>query len=204
MLKPVSKSSSRPLSVLDIGGTVKFWSDLGLLNPDQLDITLVNLKFKDTDDSNINLKYITGDARDLSMFEDNQFDVVFSNSVIEHVGGYNDQLTMAEEIRRVGRAYFLQTPNFYFPIEPHYRALGFHFLPFAVRTFLLQHVGVGLSKKTGNKKLAIKEANRVRLLTLKKLKRLFPEAGVHKERFLGLTKALIVHHGFDRLLDTTS
>lgn len=55
----------------------------------------------------------------MKQFQDNEFDAVFSNSVIEHVGDYEAQRQMANEIMRVGKRYFVQTPNFYFPIEPH-------------------------------------------------------------------------------------
>lgn len=191
LIQPISK----PISILDIGGTVKFWQDSGLLNLEDIDITLVNLKFPSHTD--LPLKCIVGDSRNLSMFRDYEFDVVFSNSVIEHVGGFDDQLKMANEIKRVGSAYFVQTPNFYFPVEPHYRALGFQFLPFNLKVFLLKNVGVGQCKRTKNKKSALKEARRIKLLTLKKLKRLFPQSTVYKERFLGITKSLIVYNGFN-------
>lgn len=60
---------------------------------------------------------VLGDARDLSRYGDGEFDVVFSNSCIGHVGGFEDQLRMAREIRRVGRRYFVQTPNHGLPID---------------------------------------------------------------------------------------
>lgn len=47
-------------------------------------------------------------------FKEKEFDLVFSNSVIEHVGGFQDQMKAANEIRRVGKNYFIQTPNKYF------------------------------------------------------------------------------------------
>ncbi|MEM2045934.1 MAG: class I SAM-dependent methyltransferase, partial [Candidatus Bathyarchaeia archaeon] len=62
----------------------------------------------------LDVEWIIGDARCMP-FKDKSFDVVFSNSVIEHVGNYDDQKMCAEEIRRVGKCYFVQTPNFYFP-----------------------------------------------------------------------------------------
>jgi 2-polyprenyl-3-methyl-5-hydroxy-6-metoxy-1,4-benzoquinol methylase len=57
------------------------------------------------------------------------FDIVFSNSVIEHVGDAESQQQFAHEIARVGRAYWVQTPNRRFPVEPHLLTPFLHFLP---------------------------------------------------------------------------
>ena len=83
-----------------------------------------------------NFKSIIGDARNMKMFRDKKFDLVFSNSVIEHVGDYFQQQRMAEEIYRVGNCYFVQTPNRYFPIEPHFLFPFFNFLPMKIKVFL--------------------------------------------------------------------
>lgn len=61
-----------------------------------------------------------GDATNLSQYSDKSFDIVFSNSVIEHLYTKENQISMAKEVNRVGKNYFIQTPNYWFPIEPHW------------------------------------------------------------------------------------
>jgi len=53
-------------------------------------------------------------------YSDNEFDICFSNSVIELVGSFEDQRKFANEIRRVGRKLWVQTPARSFFFEPHY------------------------------------------------------------------------------------
>src|SRR2546423_13369969 len=89
----------RPLRLLDVGGSRWFWSQWGFNEPG-LEIVLLNA---DPDEPGATV----GDARALP-FPDKSFDVVFSNSVIEHVGLLPDQMRMASEIRRVGKRYFVQ------------------------------------------------------------------------------------------------
>jgi 2-polyprenyl-3-methyl-5-hydroxy-6-metoxy-1,4-benzoquinol methylase len=79
----------------------------------------------------------------MRQFRDHQFDVVYSNSVIEHVGDLDDMRRMAQEIQRVGKRYFLQTPNRYFPIEPHFVFPFFQFLPRPVQISLVQKFRLG-------------------------------------------------------------
>ena len=73
--------------------------------------------------------WISRDATNLHEFGDASFDIAFSNSVIEHLSTFENQARMAAEVRRVARAYWVQTPNFWFPIEPHFLVPAWHWLP---------------------------------------------------------------------------
>jgi SAM-dependent methyltransferase len=73
-------------------------------------------------------RYVQGDALALP-FADGEFDVVFSNAVIEHVGGREQQRRFVEEALRVGRRVFVTTPNRWFPVEVHTRLPLVHWLP---------------------------------------------------------------------------
>jgi SAM-dependent methyltransferase len=74
------------------------------------------------------IEYVQGDACALP-FADGQFDIVFSNAVIEHVGARERQRQFVTEALRVGRRVFLTTPNRRFPIEVHTRLPLVHWLP---------------------------------------------------------------------------
>ena len=74
------------------------------------------------------IPYVQGNALELP-FADSAFDVVFSNAVIEHVGGREEQRRFVSEAVRVGRRVFLTTPNRRFPLEVHTRLPLVHWLP---------------------------------------------------------------------------
>jgi hypothetical protein len=167
---------------------------MGFINEPGVEITLLNRSIMET--SYAAFVAVSGDARDMRSFADNTFDVVFSNSVIEHVGTLEDQRRMAAEVQRVGKCYFLQTPNRYFPIEPHFLFPFFQFLPLSLRVFFVRHFDVGWYKKIPDKQQATEEVASIRLLTKCELVSLFPGASLYKERFLGLTKSLIVYDGW--------
>lgn len=137
-----------------------------------------------------------GDARFMDQFGKGEFDVVFSNSVIEHVGGAEDQLAMAKEVRRVGRRYFVQTPNLYFPIEPHFLFPGFQFLSVDLRVAILTRVPLGWYGRVRDAGAAREIVTSIRLLDEGRMRDLFPDAALHRERFLGLTKSFIAYGGF--------
>src|SRR5687768_12635885 len=84
----------RPVRILDVGGTETYWKMMEINAGDQVFITLLNLSQNDV--SLPNVTSIAGDARAIEA-RDSSFDVVFSNSVIEHVGKQKDQLQMAKE-----------------------------------------------------------------------------------------------------------
>lgn len=186
-------SLPRPIQVLDLGGTEGYWIGMGTENLRDLQITLLNLTMAPTTLPNV--RSLAGDARHLD-FSDRSFDVVFSNSVIEHVGEANDQGRMAEEARRVGKKYFIQTPNRYFPLEPHFLFPLFQFLPVAVRVWLVQHFDLGWFKRTPLLEQAREIVTGIRLLSKIDMQRFFPGCRIHEEKVLGLTKSITAYGGW--------
>lgn len=128
-----------------------------------------------------NVTVEVGDGTRLRFAQD-EFPVVYSNSVIEHVPKELQQ-AFADEVRRVGERYFVQTPNRWFPVEPHYQTPFFHFLPVRVRKWLNRRFTLGWREK------GLWED--VNLLSARDLRRLFPDAEIHRERLFGLTKSLM-------------
>jgi SAM-dependent methyltransferase len=122
-----------------------------------------------------------GDATRLP-YRDGEFPVAFSNSVVEHVPR-DLQPAFAAEIRRVAERYFVQTPNRYFPIEPHYQLPLFQFLPKRAQRALNRRFSLGWREKG--------RWEDTTLLSARDLRRLFPDAEIHRERLFGLTKSLI-------------
>lgn len=183
----------RPVHILDIGGTESYWKSMELNAGDQVFITLLNLTQNDV--SLPNVTSIAGDARAM-IAKDASFDVVFSNSVIEHVGTYQDQLQMAKEVRRVGKRYFIQTPNKYFPLEPHFLFPLFQFLPINIRVLLLQNFKLGWFSKTPDKVKAREIVEGIRLLGRREFMALFPNAAIYEEKILGMTKSFVAYGGW--------
>jgi len=132
-----------------------------------------------------------GDARNLTDFSAGQFDLVFSNSVIEHVGDFEDQKKMAEEIKRVGTFHFVQTPDRWFPVEPHFHVPFWVFLPDFLKIWLLTHFSLGWYQKFQTKADALKEIRSVNLIRLKNFRKLFPDSEIKRERVIGLSKSFI-------------
>lgn len=110
--------------VLDVG-----CGALGLrgLEP-ELDITGVDL----VDRPDYPGPFVRADATEGLPFEDGEFDLVYSSSVIEHVPRARRE-AFAAEVKRVGKGWFVQTPGWSFPIEPHSLLPGAHWLPPSAR-----------------------------------------------------------------------
>ena len=115
---------------------------------------------------------VLGDARALP-FEDGEFDIAYSNSLIEHVAPA-DRPLVAAEIRRVARRWFVQTPNLWFPLEPHVLVPGYQFLP-----------------RAWQRRLPRGHDEWIRLLDARELHGLFPDAAILRERVGPLTKSLM-------------
>jgi hypothetical protein len=188
-LLEVIDAAPKPLRILDVGGTDSFWKTMDLADREDLQFTVLNIFPAEQPDERF--QWIVGDARDLSQFGDGSFDLVFSNSVIEHVGGFADQKRMADEIRRVGQRYFVQTPNRYFPIEPHFLFPGFQFLPERTKVFLLKRFQLGWFPKAKTDEEAVAFAREITLLTRREFASLFPDARMIDERVAGLVKSFM-------------
>ena len=181
----------RPVSILDVGGTESFWVNRGYHNQDDVQIVLLNLKAVAVQSGN--MTSIAGSATDLKDFKDNEFDIVFSNSVIEHLFTYDNQVKMARECTRVGRHYFVQTPNKYFLIEPHFRLPLFNFLPRKLAFFILTKTSLSLGKRWTRQE-ADSILDEIQLLSKRTFLGLFAGASLYTERILLLSKSFTVHN----------
>jgi len=172
--------------VLDLGGSPEAWEMMQYPG----EITLMNLDPAMMTGQDRYIRVI-GDARNLA-YADRSFDLVFSNSVIEHVGGPQDALAFAREMQRVGKAFYCQTPNKWFPIEPHFGTLFLHWFPGILSNYYVFRYGTlyGWMNKP-DRELVKLLARDVRLLTRKELLRLFPNAEIRCERLLLWPKSYI-------------
>jgi hypothetical protein len=133
---------------------------------------------------------VVADGCDLP-FGDQTWDIVFCNSVIEHLGSPAKQQRLASEIERVGISYFVQTPNYWFPIEPHYLAPGVQFVPRPARGLAARWLTPWGWIERPSSAEARASADEIQLLTRSEMAALFPNGRIASERAFGLDKSLI-------------
>jgi hypothetical protein len=176
--------------IIDIGGTEQYWKIAGdYLDNKPVEIHLVNLAKADV--SGGPFVSHAGDATRLDAFDDMSFDIVHSNSVIEHVGSWANQRAMAANVRRLAPVYYLQTPNFWFPLEPHFRTIGWHWLPQQLRYRLLMQRSFGFRHKAATVEAAMESVEGCALLDRRQMQALFPDAEIRDERVMGIAKSLM-------------
>lgn len=186
-------------TILDIGGRRDYWKLLDPKYRDRITITILNTEdevgLESTEDIGIRIDTVVGDGTHMPQYSDGSFDLAHSNSVIEHVGLHRAMAGMAAETQRVGRAYYLQTPNFWFPLEPHYGVPFFHWLPEPTRMWCNATFNVGFAKKCDFTEAMIR-ADHTRIISRRLLRHVLPDATHESEKFLGLTKSLIAYRNY--------
>jgi ubiquinone/menaquinone biosynthesis C-methylase UbiE len=170
--------------LLDVGGAPGIEGEFLELYAAFDEVVVVNLEVTEVKAPvGVTVKTMAADARELPL-ESRSFDWVFSNAVIEHVGGWSHQERFAKEIQRVAsHGYFVTTPNKFFPIEPHAMLPFYQFLPVFVQ-----------------KKVApfspgyLRKYEEINLLSAGQLRRLFPGARVLPVGFPVLGNSLAAYH----------
>ena len=186
------------MKVLDVGAQVKPSGGRGVqfidFYPWKERISAINLSPKHI--SSIKQHYpeieaVVGNACELP-WPDKHFDVVYSNAVIEHLGTLDRQKKMAAEIMRVGKKWFVTTPNRWYPFEFHIR------LPFA--TWLPGNAYLWAGRIISYNHLRRKymfgiKRNDLRLITSRELQDCFPHSRIIKQRVTFMAETLIAIGG---------
>ena len=191
----------RDIAILDVGGRPDYW--LNLPNLDH--IARIDLMNASADEMARPLPEgaprdlftrSLGDARRLDGHGDKSVDFVHSNSVIEHVGGWIDISDMAAELRRVGRAGWMQTPAWSFPIEPHFHVPFMHWFGAPMRARMLS---ISAARRFRRMTLARRRraVETVNLLTRAEVAELFPGCTIHTERAALLAKSYVAYWHVD-------
>lgn len=173
------------MHVLDLGGTPGFWESVPV-KPQH--VTLVNLSSFPNSES---ITAIQGDAcAPPPGVAGTQFDLVVSNSLIEHVGGHAQRARLAQLIRGSAPRHWVQTPYRYFPVEPHWLFPGMQFLPFAARVEITTRWKLG-HRHTIDRQRAVDSVHEVDLLGLTQMADYFPDSVIWREKFAGLIKSIV-------------
>lgn len=173
--------------IIDLGGTPELWN---LINH-QFDVTIVNLPSTENKmPCDSRFKFIYGNACELrQIFDDKVFDVVFSNSVIEHVGDEDQQVLFSREVQRLADAYWVQTPSPRFPIEAHTGRLFYWHNSEKHREKLLTQWKRDLPNWA-------KMIEDLRVLSRERMLELFPQSNLYCERLFGIEKSNAVYCPF--------
>ena len=181
------------VNICDLGGTNRYWRGFPFdsFSDVKFKITLINIEEKKfaepLDIPNVTLVSKIGDACNMTDTADGQYHLSHSNSVIEHVGNWSQIKKFAAESKRIGKYHFIQTPNFWFPIEPHYVLPVIQFMPRPWHTRMVEF----FKKKDFDKATA--KFDDARMLSKRELKFLFAESKFIKEKFILLNKSFIAH-----------
>lgn len=176
--------------IIDIGGTCNYWELMNAHHRRDFKPIIVNIS-KDCL-KNDNCNGIKGDGKSLLFIKDKSLDVAYSNSMIEHLLSLEEQSEMARNINRIAKNYFLQTPAFIFPFEPHFLLPIFHWLPRKIRIFLVSKFNLGWFERCNNQMEAEILVDSIRIMKKKELKLIFINVKIITERFFFIPKSYIV------------
>ncbi|MEO8016479.1 MAG: class I SAM-dependent methyltransferase [Pseudomonadota bacterium] len=197
------KGTAGQIRLIDLGGTVKFWENWGLADQPLLNVTLVNNHDRDKCHENDpialpNIRRLRADVLTLSPEDFAQYDVIFSNSLIEHLPGRQLQRQLARAIIDSGRPYFLQTPNKRSPVDPHFPRPYVPFFaayPRPLQARLLSWSALGSGSASPSYGAALRRLHNYFPLNAGEVRELFPQAQIVMERTLGIPMSIIAISG---------
>ena len=179
-------------SILDVGGSIDFW----LLFPPVgkcVDLLIVyRVQWPQETAPDYCFRIIQADGHYLP-FKNREYEIIFSNSTIEHVQTWANQKRFAEELRRVGNALWVQTPSRSFFFDSHYMTPFIHYFPKSIRRLLLRNFTLWGWLYRPEPKIVEASIEEHRLLSYREMKELFPDCKILKERFLFFTKSYIAY-----------
>ena len=184
------------IRILDAGGRAEYWNMLETASGSKAHITVLNYgaelaDYSDRVAPHVRFENVTGDACNMPQYSDNSFHLAHANSVIEHVGSFQNMVAFAQEIARVSESYYVQTPNYWFPIDPHNAVPFLHWMPDPIRFKVVTSIKTGLHHKTDFRDAA-KRLDHCRMVSSGMMRNLFPDARHSAERFgLIFKKSLI-------------
>jgi hypothetical protein len=177
------------MRVLDVGGTVAYWKTAAQ-RPRRLDV--VNSDVTESSDVGWAAVHHVDACALPAELRNGGFDLVYSNSLIEHVGGVERRRAVAEQVHAAAPHHWVQTPYRYFPVEPHWVFPGFQFLPVAARAVVARRWSLAHEfERTRSPEEVVDWVLSVELLSRTELQHLFPTSRIVAEKFLGLPKSLV-------------
>ncbi len=200
LIRRLSAGKDGPFRILDLGGRPEYWTAVGPGFLDEVDarIDCANLHPEELNEriGTDRVTTIVGNACAMQL-PDDSYDFVHSNSVIEHVGRFADMAAFAREVSRLAPAYYVQTPYFWFPIDPHfYRVPALHWMPAPMQIALLRRFRLGYSAPVKDVGVTTERVESRSILNGAQFRHLFPDAEHRFERFAGLPKSMIAtRHG---------
>jgi hypothetical protein len=199
LIKKVHQTKGE-VRILDVGGKSQYWKSApeGFLDKHNVSITILNLPCDLAFENSEGFAYVAGDACEMPEYPDNSFDIVHSNSTIEHVGNWNRIKAFASETRRVAPNLFIQTPNFWFPIEPHFIKPFHHWLPKPWRVRMWRCFQMGQRGKAADLDEAMQKLDdEPYLLNIPMFRFLYPDCRILRERLLFLPKSMVAYRMAD-------
>ena len=173
------------MRILDLGGTPETWRAPGMR---ARSITLVNIDHETEDPDEPWMEIVRGDA---CAGDFGKYDLVFSNSLMEHLGGHAQRQSFSDVVREAAPSWWVQTPYRYFPIEPHWVFPFFQFMPFRARLMVCQHWDTLNMPACKDVAMAAELVASVELISATEMRTYFPTSEIWFERIAGIPKSLV-------------
>lgn len=174
------------MRVLDLGGWLSSWR---AVSGRPADLVSVNLAHQADEPDSWGTAVVADACNPPAWLLRESFDLVYSNSLIEHVGGHSRCTALASVAYTAAPHHWVQTPYRYFPVEPHWLFPGLQFLPVRLRAGIAVKWQVGFMSSTPSS--CVDDVLSVALLSITEMKQYFPHSEILREPWLGMTRSIV-------------